>query len=410
MATRTIINSIALLAAIAGSGIVHGATVRVDKWGEDTPDCGSKPSPCASIQYAITQRSGPNDRVLVGPGYYEENVVIHQNAGGQDLEGLKLESTNGMHATVIRTTLVNTHGIDIRQSRVRIGKRGKGFTVGGADSAGYGAIVVTVAGTEKIRVEGNRAILSFWGIYLSGERVQARYNVAELNDNVGIGCEHCDDGIFRDNLARDNGSDGYEIANSDRLVFQRNVSAYNSSAGFLLDNNSEFARLKDNVSEFNDDNGFTLLDADGSNSQGNVALLNHNYGFDFDQVDTFQAPVIRHNLAVFNDFSGFFLDDLVAARVDSNTAVSNDIGFTLTPTTDVETFRRNNSFASGAGCGIENNSGTTLRPDGHYYGDPTGLDPVLDLDDHDGVCGGSLVGDDFRAKVNPTRTRVAEKL
>jgi parallel beta-helix repeat protein len=113
---------------------------------------------------------------------------------------------------------------------------------------------------------------------------------------------------------------------------------------------------------------------------------------------------------VFNDDEGFFLDDLIGANVSNNTAVSNAGGFVLTPTSNVQTFRRNNSYASTTGCGIENNSGSPLRPDGHYYGDSSGMDPVINLDDHDATCGADLVGDDFRPGPNSTRTRTAQKL
>lgn len=410
MKTRTLAVKTLILCTVSAVDISRAATINVEKWGENTPGCGSPSAPCATIQHAVSSRAGPNDRVRVGPGYYEENVIIDQNLDGEDLVGLKLQSTNGMRATIIRTVAVNTHGIAILQPKVRVGKRGKGFTVGGATTAGFAAIAA-VGGPERVRVEGNRAILSDWGIFLSGDKSQARFNVAELNNLAGLACENCNGTLIRDNRMRNNGAMGAFIVGSDKLTFQRNVSSHNAGYGIEFGGLSGNLKIRDNASEFNDDSGFLVANSDGMLAQGNIALLNHAYGFDFDQNSFNKPPVARHNLSVFNDFSGFFLDDLVDARVENNEAVSNqDQGFAIPPGATFGTFRRNDSYASGSGCGIGNNSGSVLRSERHFYGSASGADDVLDADGHDASCGANLVSDDHNPKSNVTRTRSAEKL
>lgn len=397
-----------LLAGITAATDALSATIRVERWGQDLPQCGSKAEPCQTIQHAISERSGANDRILVGPGYYEENIVIDQNSDGEDLSGLKLESVNGRHTTIIRTALPDTHGIEINQPGVRIGRKNRGLTVGGADSAGYAAIR-TIGNLDGIRIEGNRVILSTTGIFASGPRIQIRHNIAELN-NSGIVCVNCADGLIRDNQSRRNLFSGFQVNLSDGIRVHRNYAAYNASRGFDFADSSEYVRVEDNVSEYNSVSGFMLHDADGSLSRRNIAQGNQQIGFGYNQSEFTASPRIQHNLAVANGLRGIEFFGLSDGVVENNTAISNQIGFDLNAGIGITGFRRNNSVASATGCGIRNDSGSPLHVERHYYGSADGADPALDGDNHDGVCGTDPAGGDHATKMNRTVTRVAEKL
>ncbi len=408
MKKHPITAALLMLALQSASSSAQAATIRVENWGADTPDCGSKATPCETIQHAVTFRSSPNDKVLVGPGYYEEAVVINQNAEGDDLNGLKLQSTNGLHTTIIRTSAANTHGIHVQQPNVQIGKKGKGFTVGGADSAGYAAIRVDAVG-GKVRVEGNRTILSHYGVIAFSENIQLRHNLVEYNQ-IGVQCTGCVNGLVRDNTSRRNMGNGYVFNLSDGVSIQRNSAAYNASRGFNIGNTTEFVKLQHNVSEFNALSGYMVNDIDGATVQGNIALLNQANGFAIQQDALTSQPRIMHNLAIANNLRGIEFYDLIDGKVENNSAVSNQYGFRLNAGVSAATFKGNNSVASITGCAIQNQSGSMLHVEKQYYGDAIGPDDALDGDDHDGLCGADPTGDGFSTRPNRSNARKAQKL
>lgn len=389
-----------LIGILTASSMVPAATIRVEKWGANTPDCGAKDTPCADIQHAIEERSSPNDRILVGPGHYEEAVVINNNSSGIALTGLKLESTSGMHTTVIRTTLANTHGIAVHQPRVRIGKRGRGFTVGGAVSPGFAAIEV-FAGADRVRIEGNRAILSDYGMIVRGEKSQVRYNVAESNNNLGFQCIDCNGGIIRLNQARGNGDHGFQVSGSSGFSFDRNVLAYNMGGGAVVESNSDSYKLRDNVGEFNDSSGFAIAETDGSQVLGNIALLNHDLGFILNQSAYNKPPLIRNNAAIYNDSVGIAAGNLVGARLDQNVALDNATGIQFVAASSYASITGNNTWGSASGCGIENNSGGPMEYQRHFFGAAGVLDTV---------CGGILPTGTEANRPNAFRANKAAKL
>ncbi len=395
-----------VLAALQGA---HAATLRVEKWGEDTADCGSRNTPCETIQYALDQRAGARDRVLVGPGRYEEAVTIETNAGGELLAALRLESTAGMHATLINITAANQHGVLVAAPGVRVGRKGRGFTVEGATSPGYSAIEVELPGQPNVRVEGNRVLRSDRGIMVRGERPVIRYNVSEGIDTAGIACESCISAVIRDNVAR-NGDYGIVVVGSEKSVIQRNVSAHNTTSGFLISGIDERSRFQDNVAEFNTDNGFEIHDMGGNVLQRNIAFSNISNGFNLLQASFNETAVMRGNAAVANGTVGFVLDGFSGGRFEANTMTGNAVGAGLVPGAGMETFSRNDTFANQSGCGVINASGILLEYDRHYFGAASGPDGAVDLDGHDALCGPDPSAGSHATRVHNFQAKRASRL
>ena len=148
---RTI--SFSLLLTLA-TPVTSAATRYVEMWGTDAVGPCAKTNPCFAIGTAIDV-SGKNDRIVVGPGTYTETNLSIQ----PPREGLRLESTAGRHAT----TIVSGNGgsvLTIEAVRVKVGKKGKGFTfIGATNNAASAGINVNVPEeSAAIRIEGNIGI------------------------------------------------------------------------------------------------------------------------------------------------------------------------------------------------------------------------------------------------------------
>ncbi len=386
MSVRNTAAATILLASLCVMSQAQGATIRVDKWGEDDANCGSRANPCETIQFAIDDRANPRDRVLVGPGLYEEWVVIGQNSSGELLEGLRLESTAGMHTTMIQVNPANQHGIHIEAPRVRIGRKNRGFTVAGATSPGYSAIEGAVVGADRVRVEGNRVIDSDRGIMLRGDRPIIRYNVAEQIHSAGIACQDCVGAVIRNNVSR-NSDYGFAVLGGVKTVFSRNVAARNTASGYLISGIDERSRFQDNVAEFNDQSGFEIGDMGANILERNIAFANVDNGFVLNQMSFSKPPVVRGNAALVNGAMGFSIDGFSSAGFDSNIMANNAAGIGLLAGVSMEKFKANSSFDSQSGCGIINVSGIHLEYEKHYFGDAAGSDGMIDADGHDALCG-----------------------
>ncbi len=398
-----------LLVALLSAAGANAATIRVEKRGDDTMTCGSKSAPCATIQHAVSERSRANDRILVGPGLYEENIEIDQNSSGQDLPGLKLESTNGLHTTVIRNGVANTNTISIHQPRVRIGKRFKGFTIGGADSVGYSGIEVYTPATRS-RIEGNRFILNDTGMTVRGEKAQLRHNVAEMNNAIGILCIDCDRGTIRQNVSRENGDNGFQMTTSQEFSFSSNAATSNIGVGILMFADNDGFKARDNVMEFNDSHGMLLAEVDGARVQGNIALLNHGNGISVSHSLHNRPPVIEKNVAIFNDDVGMSMGNILQGKLNRNIAINNTIGMFAIGASSYASIDGNNTYGSSDGCGISNATGGSLSYTRHYFGSAEGPDDVVDFDGHDALCGAVLPTGTHSTKPNPFRANKASRL
>ena len=287
---------IVLLSALFAGSISHSsaATRYVEKWGDDNnaPDC-TKGSPCQSITAAL-DASAKNDRIVVGPGTYTQPTLII------DIPGLQLFSTLGRHATTIISE-TGRHAVRIAGSKVRIGRKGKGFTVTGAWRGGvYSAPVGFVPGQSGIhidvedgtgiKIEGNRfggprkadavqddpgrsggaletqGFENFYGLRVNkgGHRIQIRNNIFQNNRYRGIFCEACTSALISNNRLVSNGSadqrngpsrdfidnGGIVIEKaSDRLSILNNlISSHHSGSGAIyMWNRGGNIKIKDNV-------------------------------------------------------------------------------------------------------------------------------------------------------------------
>ena len=116
-----LVQFLAATAIVVTSLSGHAKTLHVAKWGVDDPTSGGTSQPFLTIGAAL-MNAGRNDRIVVQPGIYEESLII-------DAEGVKLESVAGRHGTIIDATGLGSNVVDIEATKVRLGKKGKGFTL-----------------------------------------------------------------------------------------------------------------------------------------------------------------------------------------------------------------------------------------------------------------------------------------
>ena len=363
--------------ALTSMNTSYAKTRYVEIWGSNTnPNC-SRSQPCRNIQHAINQ-SGANDRIVVGPGEYFGNLTIFSHQSG-----LKLESTAGRFATIIRPGL-DIDGLTIEAPRVRVGGKGKGFTFQGPAIA-LGEIPTTtgdgiIVNSEQARIEGNRFQWNESGLIFSvGTKATIRNNIAIQNKYAGSTCDACDRAIIQDNRVEYNGGGGIYIGSaSPRASVRRNIATGNGNDGFSSSSfTGQQQRIQDNVAEQNDGNGFDMSLPIG-NLMGNISVDNDSGGFVLDlRADSGSGAYIgrgkvKHNLSLDNGWHGFSLEDPDEAKIENNFAARNGpYGFAFyggiyngTPG-----FRNNSSLDHN--CGLHNNLAEDLLFTGQYFGDHT---------------------------------------
>ncbi|MGI9317097.1 MAG: NosD domain-containing protein, partial [bacterium] len=337
-----------------------------------------------------------------GPGIYNENVNSNMNLGAQSLEGLKLESTAGRYATIINAPNTSASVIRVWQSKVQIGKKGKGFTVTGA--TGRFGIEIATANASRCKIEGNRATANQYGFFLQGERIQVRNNIAKGNSSSGIQCNLCNQGLIRENHVTDSGIEGLAITNSAQATVERNIASENVGVAIVIGGDS--ARVRDNVAELSTaGDGILMADIDGALIQGNIAARSGGVspGFRLVQSNYNNPPQVKSNLAVGNVSDGFRLSGLLNAKVDGNTAVGNtDDGINIISGTTVSSLKTNNTYdndtAAIFSCGIRNDSGNSVTYTKHFFGGG------------DTVCGAIVPTGTFATKPSPLKVKVAASL
>jgi hypothetical protein len=125
----------------------------------------------ASIQAAINE-AGDGDTILVGPGEYEENLIINGKK-------IVLLSTDGAGATIIKPAVKDRDTVYITGNTdgVQIGSEGYGFTIIGADGPpGIERAAIYLQGPHSnthiegnvIEADGDSAILTEWSAAVSG--------------------------------------------------------------------------------------------------------------------------------------------------------------------------------------------------------------------------------------------------
>ena len=390
---------------LASSSALWAKTRYVDKWGNNANPC-TKTAPCLTIQHVI-DLAKKNDKIIVGPGIYNENLTIDTNVNGP-LVGLKLESVAGRHGTIIEAAVATDPVISVSQPKVQIGRKGRGFSLEGATSSD--GILITTPTASRCKIEGNRSMGNVDGFDLRGEKIQMRFNIAKGNSTLGIYCLSCDQALIRDNRSIDNGSYGLYLAASDKATILRNVASGNAGENIYVASSSEFAKVRDNVAELSTSNdGIFISDADGAVIQGNISSRNGDsvdvFGFWIRQLDFNKSPVIKNNLSVAHNLEGFLLgpfSGLFNAKVEGNTSVqSGNEGIEILVGTSIATLKYNNTIDNdngGISCGLRNDSGSAITYTKHFFGGG------------DGECGTSPLNGTIATKPSPLKVRTAAGL
>lgn len=391
------------------------ATLWVEKWGSTSLDCGSRSDPCLHIWLALA-KAGTNDRIIVGPGSYRENL-------GFTIQGVRLESLAGPRGTLIEANDDTLAVVNISASRVRLGRKGRGFTLRGADaSTSVSGVQVFSSTLEAIRVEGNIARDNGSGFILYGSRHVLRHNKAINNNAHGFYLRQGAKLMVRDNVAQSNGHRGFEFLDVGDSLVRNNLADDNEDRGFHFSTGSRNNRLLDNVADHNRNIGFSLSSATGSAVIGNIAARNTGTHFTFAQSTAPPAGTkplqLKNNLShsALSTSRGFEIGQVQDARIDGNTAVDSTgatgDGFLLWFGATAASFKGNNSFNNSSGCGIQVASGPELTYQKHFFGRATGADPDgPDVDNHDAACNlVDTVGSKHASKPSGFRARAAAKL
>lgn len=415
---RAILRTLVLVSLAGVSAMAVAKSWYVGKEGADDPDCGARTSPCLSITHVLNFLAGNNDKIIVGPGKYLENLDI-------SIEGLKLESVAGRWGTIIEAASPADHVIYLDAPKIQIGKKGKGFTVQGATDMLRGGIFVNEAVmVDRIKIEGNRVTENFYGIVIINvegagntdeeraafqSRPQLRFNDIVANTSgVGIVCEGCGGGIIHDNRIDGNpGTAGWPlfVDFGDRVTVMRNVIAKNGYH-VAVEESVRDARIKDNVISASGDDGVVIFNADGHQIQSNIFSQNGDEMTEFGLVvyqETNHKPMqVKHNLAVAGAGSSFFLaGEGYEASFEGNTSVGagND---GVDVDSELMTFKkfRNNTTVGSVDCGIYAESDGIVTHEKHYFANNT-------LD----TCGGDIGSDgSMPKKPGPIKVNKAKAL
>ncbi len=378
------------------AGFAHAATIHVELWGLSSLPCGGKTTPCNSISLAIAQADDSrNPKIVVGPGFYEENVDI-------TAEGTRLESLAGARATIVEADLSSDHVIDISAVKVKIGKRGKGFTLRGASSINFAGIHSV---GDLTKIEGNVVAATNSGIYLTGERNQVRFNELLGNSLYSIRCENCDKSLIADN--RITGSlYGIDFLNTEDATIQRNVYRGTSTLAYAVRLRSGVSNinLKDNAAELAGW-GYYVENAEGLKMTSNIASRNARYGMQIMQQTIGKGPLLKNNLVTSGRNApsfgvGVYLEDVQDLKFEGNSVIDN-LGTGMEVANDglISSFaavKSNNFYGNGFDaanddCAIDNNTGNDIAISKTFLGSMPGSTPdaddvANDDDRHDTIC------------------------
>ena len=385
------LRAIVLLSLLGFSFAASAKTWHVGKHGANDPGCGSKTSPCLSINHVLGL-AGNNDRIIVGPGKYVENLDI-------TIEGLKLESTAGRWGTIIEASSGSDHVIYIAASKVQIGKKGKGFTLQGANASPVAGIWVDPdVVRERLKIEGNRVTENYYGIIIQNftgagatpeeiaaypSKPQVRHNYVVGNTTgYGIFCYGCGGGQILDNRIENNGpSSGNPlyVDYGNKTTIYRNVVSNNGGSYSQLGGYVRQARVKDNVFDKDNTIGFVVLNGDGVQVQSNILAQSGtggpSIGLYLNQSTNNKPLQAKNNLVVASSGSNIYFAGIGQdLQFEGNTSVdAGDNAIEVTGTPTFKRFRSNSSIAS-TGCGIEVAGGLTLKHEKHFFADNGGGD------------------------------------
>lgn len=354
---------------VSGIGVSESKTLYVERWGQNTDSCGSKSNPCQLISYALSQRAKRNDRIIVGPGFYLDNITVGTNDLGEPLSGLKIESAGGRNVTIVEAAESDSSVFEVRQPNVRIGKKGKGFSVTGAIIGVNSGIEFADAIADRGKVEGNLSFENANGFKLAGDKIQVRHNIARENDAEGFICNGCTNARIQDNQAIFNGLDGFRVSSSAKIAMQKNRSVRNDSMGYRVITGGDpeaaasIEKFLHNLAFDNGAGGFRMDRPEKVTFTGNIATLNTSDGLRFRNNTgvSVNASRITNNVSAINGGSGIVLSSTSESvvigdvRLEGNHAVDNNgDGIQIYSGIQFSSSKNNNTYNNVSGCGISN--------------------------------------------------------
>ncbi len=359
---RYVAGGVFTLVLAAVTTMAHGKTWLVETWGSDSLGCGSRVVPCATLSHALTL-ARKNDRIVVGPGIHFGSLVIDQNAHGP-LSGIKLYSAAGRFATRLTPDTAGPM-ITVAQPNVRVGAKGKGFTIYPLGPGNRGVYTDT-NGADRLRIEGNYFRRAEYGILIQGDRVQIRDNIFNEIEFRGISCNACPRGQIRDNQFHTtvdsaqadiyvSQSEGMTIAGN---LFFQDTDIGGQAAGILTQGSVKRVTIRDNTFTNVDGIGVSVVNADGARIQGNILYSSGDDAMAIHQLTDDRSPQVRDNLTIFSGGSGILVDVLGNAGITGNTLVKDDSNAIHLATGSLAPdLSRNNIIETRFGCGVTNNTG-----------------------------------------------------
>lgn len=401
---------LALLAMMATTAGARAATIHVAKWGEDAKGCGSSIKPCLTIQNAI-DLAGADSLVIVQPGEYVERLEIRHS-------GLRLESSAGRNATAISQPAIvpeparfeDLYLVHVSASRVRIGRRGRGFTL--SYTTLYGIVARALGENERLNsgwIEGNSLVPEFtletdneqWPeVSVSGKNMQVRYNtigqrrIAQNANNDGAGLGGSGDNLrFFSNKIYSYGDDPVDSYDQFGLLVGGGTSggavignvilgdAVGSeddySGGIQIGQRGISAVIANNVvSGFDTGIDVYLASPQQITVSSNIVADNSKAGIALtdDDEDPGAQGAITNNLIV-NTSSAAIESEVAGHRsISGNTIIQADLGLDVAvkefkqPLADVSVLIRDNSTYATTSAGIQNSGLQPLTYQNHYFG------------------------------------------
>jgi hypothetical protein len=246
------------------------ATVAVENSGVNGPSCGTAAAPCRSITQGIA-RASAGDVVVVGPGYYSDDLDsdgVFGEPGEEPTTGIVIgksitvESRYGASETYVAFRTRNINIFNIASGNVTLGKTSKGFTI----SVLEGSTGITVQQVDGVTVSGMQIstvhlpppATTTVGIAVAGTHVLVQNNrvvgfgvsgdgadicfasgagssapTQQFDRNVALGCNVGFlnlgfGGTFTRNLAIGNASEGFDVAEFVSLI---DNAAYGNAGG-----------------------------------------------------------------------------------------------------------------------------------------------------------------------------------
>ncbi len=400
-------------ALLALPGAAWAKTIFIEQWGANQSNCGSKVSPCESIQYASYWRAGPRDRLVVGPGDYVGDLNIDGNHLGQKLVGLSLESVVGRHGTRI-IGVVNSQVIRVVAEKVRIGRRGKGFTVTQDHSDAVTLIRAQHAG--NLRIESNALVNGAYGFQGSGGGFLIRDNI--VRSVTGIDCSRCWRSRVLSNRVEDPVYYGIVLGDNnpyaDRTVVAGNLVTGQSNSNFHAIRVGSAAtnyQLINNVVVDARGTGIEILGTNGAKIMGNIVVGAGFQGMEITERNNPTPSLVANNHVEGSGGDGIRLFNVSRMKLNGNSAIHNgafgiSVSFGYTPVQ----ISGGNLFGNESGCGIENSSSQEIHYNRVFFGNAGGPDTDYSADDHDTVCGTPEVTGTHATKAQPIKVNKARLL